>query len=155
MSTLVPGRQIYMSFFYVVILYKRIIRDLIALRLKRADQAALRKLSKRSALWLVRSSVMAFRMFLVFLAFTMVVHFSGNCSAQNFICTLVPCPPGKVRKHVCLSWSRTSGEAECREAYCISFMIMSLPLSTLHIKPAKKNSDCPVICARIRVVSNM
>ena len=155
MPTPAPGRQIYMLAFSVVILYKRIIRDSIALRLKRADQAALRKLSKRSALWLVRSSVMAFRMFLVFLAFTMVVHFSGNCSAQNFICTLVPCPPGKVRKHVCLSWSRTSGEAECREAYCISFMIMSLPLSTLHIKPAKKNSDCPVICARIRVVSNM
>lgn len=39
---------------------------------------------------------MAFRMFLVFLAFTMVIHFSGNCSAQNFICTLVPCPPGKA-----------------------------------------------------------
>ena len=155
MPTPAPGRQIYMLAFSVVILYKRIIRDLIALRLKRADQAALRKLSKRSALWLVRSSVMAFRMFLVFLAFTMVVHFSGNCSAQNFICTLVPCPPGKVRKHVCLSWSRTSGEAECREAYCISFMIMSLPLSTLHIKPAKKNSDSPVICARIRVVSNI
>ena len=155
MPTQAPGRQIYMSAFSVVILYKRIIRDSIALRLKRADQAALRKLSKRSALWLVRSSVMAFRMFLVFLAFTMVVHFSGNCSAQNFICTLVPCPPGKVRKHVCLSWSRTSGEAECREAYCISFMIMSLPLSTLHIKPAKKNSDSPVICARIRVVSNI
>ena len=34
-------------------------------------------------------------------------------------------------------------------------MIMSLPLSTLHIKPAKKNSDSPVICARIRVVSNI
>ena len=47
-----------------------------------------------------QSSVMAFKMFLVLLALTMVINFSGNCNAQNFICALVPCTPGKVRKHV-------------------------------------------------------
>ena len=64
-------------------------------------------------------SVMASKMFLVFLALTMVIDFSGNCNAQNFKCVLVPCGPGKVRKHVCLSWSQTSGGAEYRETVIV------------------------------------
>ena len=47
-------------------------------------------------------SVMAFKIFLVFLTMTMVVNFSGNCNAQDFKCVLTPCIPGKVRKQVCL-----------------------------------------------------
>lgn len=79
---------------------------------------------------------MGFKMFLVLLTLTMVVNYSGNCNAQEFICVLVPCSPsGKVSKQVCIRCiDREQGVALSitKHCYCI-FCIWSFWSFNLYI----------------------